>query len=46
VGAVADVRGRVDVAARTTSTIGRPNFLAKAQSRSSCAGQANTAPVP
>ena len=30
----------------TTSIIGRSKVLAKAQSRSSCAGQAKTAPVP
>ena len=30
----------------TTSTIGRPNFLANSQSRVSCAGTAMIAPVP
>ena len=30
----------------TTSRIGRPNFFANAQSRSSCPGTAMIAPVP
>jgi hypothetical protein len=30
----------------TTSTMGRPNFLANSQSRVSCAGTAMIAPVP